>query len=360
MTAREPMVPADVDLRGMPYMPLDVNRLRDSGMAIKASGDEFRAAILLWCACWHEVPAASLPDDDEILASYAGYARNLRAWKRLKVGAMRGFVLCKDGRYYHPLIADKAAQAWTERLEFQGMRENDRLRKERERQDRVDIFGKLRAYGVVLPYNTPTGKLREHLADLEAPADGHGKVTVTGHAQVTANKGKGSEREREGRGKGALKASSPNNASAEKPLEDAADLARVLRDMGWSECADGHPDLMQAKAEGITANDIRAAAAGKSGKPIRYVVNRARGMRDDAAESAGQPGNVVHIKTAEQQQADEAKQLRRALDDKILQVQNDHRLELIDDVTRDQRVADIREAIADLDAMVSTAKEARS
>lgn len=33
-------------------------RLRDSDIATKAKGDEFRCAVLLWCAAWHQVPAA--------------------------------------------------------------------------------------------------------------------------------------------------------------------------------------------------------------------------------------------------------------------------------------------------------------
>ena len=66
----EPLVPADVDLRDFQYMPLDVVRLRDSSLAAKASGEEFRAAVLLWYVSWHQKPPASLPDDDEELASF--------------------------------------------------------------------------------------------------------------------------------------------------------------------------------------------------------------------------------------------------------------------------------------------------
>ena len=63
----EPLVPADVDLRSFPTMPVDVQALRNSDMAVTATADEFRAAILLWIAAWHQVPAGSLPNDDKIL-----------------------------------------------------------------------------------------------------------------------------------------------------------------------------------------------------------------------------------------------------------------------------------------------------
>ena len=78
----EPLTPPECDLRGLPFMPLDILRLRDSDLAAEATGDEFRAAVLLWCACWHQVPAASLPEDEKILAHLAGYGRAPREWKR--------------------------------------------------------------------------------------------------------------------------------------------------------------------------------------------------------------------------------------------------------------------------------------
>ena len=89
----EPLTPADCDLRDFDYMPLFVARLRDSEVAVVLSGDEFRAAVLLWCSAWHQVPAASLPKDDRLLASLAGYGRDLSGWHNVKEGALRGFVV---------------------------------------------------------------------------------------------------------------------------------------------------------------------------------------------------------------------------------------------------------------------------
>ena len=111
-----PLVPAEVDLRDFAFMPLDVVRLRDSGLTAKASGDEFRAAVLLWCASWHQVPAASLPDDDDELANICGYSRARREWVKVRDGAMRGWKRCADGRLYHQAVAGKALEAWIEKL----------------------------------------------------------------------------------------------------------------------------------------------------------------------------------------------------------------------------------------------------
>ena len=112
MDHQEPLVPAEVDLRDFAYMPLDVVRLRDSDLAAVSTGEGFRAAVMLWCASWHQQPAASLPDDDRLLARLAGFGRDVGAWEEVSEEALRGFVKCSDGRLYHPVIADKANEAW--------------------------------------------------------------------------------------------------------------------------------------------------------------------------------------------------------------------------------------------------------
>lgn len=131
MTA--PLVPAEVDLRDFAFMPLDVVRLRDSGLAAKATGDEFRAAVLLWCASWHQVPAASLPDDDAELSSLAGYGRVVKEWKRVRQGALRGWIKCDDGRLYHPTVAEKARESWRGKLEQRWRSEAARVKKHNQR-----------------------------------------------------------------------------------------------------------------------------------------------------------------------------------------------------------------------------------
>jgi hypothetical protein len=106
-----PLTPPHCDLRDFSWMPLDVVRLRDSDLTVLASGDAFRAACLLWCASWHQVPAASLPTDDRLLANLAGYGRDMKGWSDVRDDALRGFVECSDGRLYHPVVAEKALEA---------------------------------------------------------------------------------------------------------------------------------------------------------------------------------------------------------------------------------------------------------
>ena len=107
-----PLTPPDCDLRGMPFMPLDVVRLGDSDLFALSTGDEFRAAVVLWCKSWRQVPAASLPTDDRLLARLSSTGPN---WPKVKAMALREWVLCSDGRLYHPLVAEKAREAWRNR-----------------------------------------------------------------------------------------------------------------------------------------------------------------------------------------------------------------------------------------------------
>ncbi|TDX61947.1 uncharacterized protein DUF1376 [Methylosinus sp. sav-2] len=107
-----PLVPPDVDLRDFAFMPLDVVRLRDSDISAKATAEEFRCAVLLWCASWHQVPAGSLPDDDAILSNLAGFGRAVGEWKKHRDGALWKWIKCSDGRLYHPVVAEKAVESW--------------------------------------------------------------------------------------------------------------------------------------------------------------------------------------------------------------------------------------------------------
>lgn len=113
MTA--PLTPADCDLRDFAFMPLDAARLLDSDMFALSTGEEFKAAIALWCKAWVQVPAASLPDDDRVLAYLSGAGAR---WKKIKVMALRGFVKCSDGRLYHCIVAEKANEAWAKKQSY--------------------------------------------------------------------------------------------------------------------------------------------------------------------------------------------------------------------------------------------------
>lgn len=114
-TRPSPLVPAEVDLRDFPFMPVDVHRLLTSETWILATGDERAAAMTLWLTSWHQVPAGSVPMDERMLAhlSQAG-----AKWKKVKAHALRGWIEASDGRLYHPVVAEKALEAWVAKLAY--------------------------------------------------------------------------------------------------------------------------------------------------------------------------------------------------------------------------------------------------
>lgn len=135
----EPLVAEDVDLRDFQFMPLDVVRLRDSDLAATPDGEVFRAAVLAWCVAWHQIPAASLPDDDAVLARLLGYGRDIRGWKKLRdAGALRGFEKCSDGRLYHSVVAEKANEAWKAKQAQRDRTEKARLARLSQRKENGD------------------------------------------------------------------------------------------------------------------------------------------------------------------------------------------------------------------------------
>jgi hypothetical protein len=110
-----PPVLPEVDLRGMAYMALFGDRLFKSTTWIEARPEARCASLqLYWHAFAHEVPAASLPDHERVLADHAGLT--LKVFRRVRDQALRGWVKCSDGRLYHPVLAEIANEAWAARV----------------------------------------------------------------------------------------------------------------------------------------------------------------------------------------------------------------------------------------------------
>jgi hypothetical protein len=112
-TLPEPLLPPNVDLSDFSYMPLDVERLRRSrSWRIEARKHPELGFYMmnLWSASWHETPAGSLEDDDEMLADLAMCP--LKKWIKVRETVLRGWKKCSDGRLYHPVVCEKALEAW--------------------------------------------------------------------------------------------------------------------------------------------------------------------------------------------------------------------------------------------------------
>lgn len=182
----EPLVPAEVDLRGLPWMRLDTSRLLDSDLFALSTGDEFKAAVALWCKSWAQQPGGSLPNDDRILAHLSGAGTR---WKKVKAMAMRGWVACDDGRLYHPVVAEQVIAAWEERVEYRAQVDSANERKRKEREERAAMFDLLKGAGFDLAWNTSTSVLRDKCRDLSRDESRQPVTPVT--VTVTAKTGEG-------------------------------------------------------------------------------------------------------------------------------------------------------------------------
>lgn len=114
-TRPEPLVPAEADLRGYDFMPFYGGWLRSSDFNATCTDAEYRAAVNLWWASWHQLPPASLPNDERALAMHADLGRDIKRWAKLRKVAMSGFVLCSDGRWYHEFLSVQARIQWDQR-----------------------------------------------------------------------------------------------------------------------------------------------------------------------------------------------------------------------------------------------------
>ncbi|MGS1033132.1 DUF1376 domain-containing protein [Burkholderia glumae] len=255
MDLPNPLTDPTCDLRSFAFMPLDVVRLRDSDIAALSSADEFRSAVMLWCASWHQVPAASLPDDDRVLAQLAGYGRVVTEWKKVRVGALRGWVKCSDGRLYHPVVAEKARDAWSAKHEQRYKTECARIKKHNQRHGTQIEFPTLDEF-LSPEYRDPVLKDKRKLSpgtNGESPSGQQHKVPQD-VPRETASKG-------QGEGEVNQKTSGGGTAQAvtrEDAPNAAAAFVEILRSCGVAFVVDdervaGWPAL------GATPDDLRTA-----------------------------------------------------------------------------------------------------
>jgi Protein of unknown function (DUF1376) len=204
MTPRlpKPFTPATCDVRDLDGFMLNTERLMSSELMALATGDEFKAAVTLWCRAWKQVPAASLPNDDRILAAFSGAGER---WPQVREMALRGFELCSDGRLYHRTLSLDAIKAFAKKQNYLEIKDSNLSRKQRERAERAEIFKLLKEQGITPDWNTSTRDLRA----LVTPP-----VTRDEHVTVTVNTGQG-----QGQGQGQY---SKKEEEKEEPVREGS------------------------------------------------------------------------------------------------------------------------------------------
>ncbi|WP_448682606.1 DUF1376 domain-containing protein [Pseudomonas nicosulfuronedens] len=275
----DPLVPVEVDLRGLAFMPLDVVRLLDSDLFALTNGEEFKAALSLWCKAWLQVPAASLPNDDRVLAYLSGAGGR---WGRVKGIALRGWQLCSDDRLYHPVIAEKALAAWEERVAYRERRDNEAERLRRHREEHKRLRDQLREFGIIYPHSAPMETLRSALQDAElnrqrsvsgnAPERVSTPLPDTGQLRLREGEGqREGQREGEGEGEGYLlelplpPEGGAATAAGNQGSKYSADFESFWREYPKRDRSAPKPDAWKAWGarlkEGISPQDLIRAAA---------------------------------------------------------------------------------------------------
>jgi hypothetical protein len=111
----KPPVPGDLNLRTLPFMPLFIEKLKKSRAWAWARSTPLLGYVYinLWSAAWNEIPACSLPNDEDLLAERAGV--DLKTWRKLGGKALYKFTLHADNRLYHPELVEHAQKVLASR-----------------------------------------------------------------------------------------------------------------------------------------------------------------------------------------------------------------------------------------------------
>jgi hypothetical protein len=123
----DPPIGPEVDCTALASFMLNTERLLASELVAGSTHTVIGAALLLWCRAWKQRPAASLPDDERVLAGFAKLP--LSRFRKLREKVLHGFVKCADGRLYHPVLAAEAIGAWQNRKRILNQVESEKKKK---------------------------------------------------------------------------------------------------------------------------------------------------------------------------------------------------------------------------------------
>lgn len=107
-----PLTPDGCTMGGNEWFPLHHRRLRKSKWWRRASDLARARNVMLWGEAYDASPAGSLLDDDDELAEAAGFGMDVDGFIRVKAEILAPWVLCYDGRWYHPTLCEVVLEVW--------------------------------------------------------------------------------------------------------------------------------------------------------------------------------------------------------------------------------------------------------
>jgi hypothetical protein len=302
----DPLSPTDCDLRDFPFMPLDIARLFNSEFHALADDTAWRAGLTLWLKSFHQVPSGSIPDDDISLTRLAELGRDVKTWKKIRAMALHGWIKCSDGRLYHPVVAEKAAEAWKGKMNQRSRTGKARLQAMLVRLSKVsDTFEFSHIESNV---QTLLSELSQSLSQTEFNSI---KKSVTDSVTEAQRKREGKG---EGKGKGQLY-SVPNGTdgkpsdSTELPIsqDEAKAMTKtelwasgksLLQQAGMpaAQCGSFVGKLVNDYGDDIVIEAVRSTVVNRPADPASYlkaICQRAKGERPNRQTSLEQSNQAV-------------------------------------------------------------------
>jgi uncharacterized protein YdaU (DUF1376 family) len=245
---------------------------------------------------WYYIHEKPLPKDD---ASIARIVRARTPAERSAVRTVVGefFIEAEDG-WHQGRIDKQLAKAEKSRVGEDGKRDTARVRKQRSRERRAQMFQALQSIGLKPHWNTPGQTLfdlcKEHgiseqvTAHVTPPVTRDSHETVPGWNQTpdTINHKETASAVTGVTGRPAQAVSVPS-----VPTDHARRACREMRDAGLKGADPADPRLLRALHLGVTVPELRLAAAEASAraKPFAYAVQAAISRHQEAATLGDDP-----------------------------------------------------------------------
>jgi len=109
----DPPYPADLEAKGW-CLDYDYERIEQSDTWAIATPEQRPWLLMLWLISWRQVPVASLPNDDRLIAARIGMpVQQFTDWREI---LLSGWQLATDGRMYHETLTQHALRMAEKRV----------------------------------------------------------------------------------------------------------------------------------------------------------------------------------------------------------------------------------------------------